>query len=90
MACSPYTSQSWRWMSVSFMFLRPPFTCGGLLDSLEHFKHRRRCVNVVRLSANSVRAFQKNQQTLHARVPWWPQGCWGNICKWNLFCGYAS
>jgi hypothetical protein len=45
---------------------RPHFTCGGLLDFLEHCKHTGRCLNMVRLSANCVHAFQKDQQTLHA------------------------
>jgi hypothetical protein len=48
---------------------RPHFTCGGLLDFLEHCKHTGRCVNVVRLSANCVHAFQKDQQTLHTCAP---------------------
>jgi hypothetical protein len=41
---------------------RPHFTCGLLLDFLEHSKHTGRCVNVIRLSANCVRAFQKDQK----------------------------
>jgi hypothetical protein len=69
---------------------RPHFTYGGLLDFLEHCKHRGQCVNLVRLSANCVCAFQKNQQTLHACASYWPQRCSANICKRNLFCGYAS
>jgi hypothetical protein len=68
----------------------PHFTCGGLLDFLEHCKHTGRCVNLVRFSANRVRAFPKDQQTLHACAPLWPQRCSGNICKRKLFCGYAS
>ena len=43
MACSPYTSQSWRWISAGFMFFafkktdyRPHFTCGGSLYFLKH------------------------------------------------------
>jgi hypothetical protein len=36
---------------------------------LEHFKHTGQCINMVRLSANCVRAFQKDQQTLHACSP---------------------
>jgi hypothetical protein len=69
---------------------RPHFTCGGLLDFLENFKHIGRCVKVVWLSANCVRAFQKNQQNLHACVAYWPQHCSGNICKRNVYCGYTS
>jgi hypothetical protein len=42
------------------------------------------------LSANHVCAFLKDQQTLHACTPSWPQCCSWNICKQNLFCGYAS
>jgi hypothetical protein len=45
------------------------FTCGGLLDFLKHCKHTGWCVNVVWLSANCVRAFQKDRQTLHACAP---------------------
>jgi hypothetical protein len=45
---------------------------------------------VLQLSANCVRAFQKDQQTLHACASKWPQSCSGNICKRNLICGYAS
>jgi hypothetical protein len=37
------------------------FTCAGLLDFLEHFKHTGRCIKMVRLPANCVRAFQKDQ-----------------------------
>jgi hypothetical protein len=48
---------------------RPHFTCGGLLDFLEHFKHTGRCVNVVLLSKNCVRTFQTDQQILHACAP---------------------
>jgi hypothetical protein len=40
---------------------RPHFTCDWLLDFLEHCKHTGRCVNAVRLSANGVRAFPKDQ-----------------------------
>jgi hypothetical protein len=69
---------------------RPHFTCGGLLDFLEHCKHTVQCVNMVRLSANGIRAFPKDQQTLHVRTPSWPQSCSGNILKRNLFFGYAS
>jgi hypothetical protein len=47
---------------IQEMHYRLHFTCGGLLDFLEHFKHTRRCVNVVRYSANCVRAFQKYQK----------------------------
>jgi hypothetical protein len=52
---------------------RPHFTCGRLLDFLEHFKHTGRCVNVVQLCSNCVHAFRKDQQTLHACAPSWPQ-----------------
>jgi hypothetical protein len=38
------------------------FTCGELLDFREHFEHTGRCINVVRLSANCVHAFPKDQQ----------------------------
>jgi hypothetical protein len=69
---------------------RPHFTCGGLLKFFEHCKHTGWCVNVVWLSANGIRAFPKDQQTLHARAPSWSQHCSCNICKPNLFCGYAS
>jgi hypothetical protein len=48
---------------------RPHYTCCGLLNFLQHFKHTGRCVNAVRLSANGVCAFQKDQQTLHACAP---------------------
>jgi hypothetical protein len=48
---------------------RPRFTCSGLLDFLEQFKHTGRCVDVVRLSAYWAHAFQKDQQTLHACAP---------------------
>jgi hypothetical protein len=68
MACSPYTSQSWRWMSAETDY-RPHFTCDGLLSFLEHCKYTGRCVNVGWFSANCVRAFPKNQQTLHSRTP---------------------
>jgi hypothetical protein len=44
------------------------FTRGGLLDFLGHFKHTGRYVNVVRLSANCVHAFQKDQQTARMRT----------------------
>jgi hypothetical protein len=71
MACSPYTSQTWRWMSAGFYIscnqetdYRAHFTCGGLLDFLEHCKHTGQCVNAVRLSAYRIRAFPKDQQTL--------------------------
>jgi hypothetical protein len=73
-ACLSYTSQSWC-KSVGFISCiqetdyREHFTCGGLLDFCEHFKHTGRCVNMVWLSANCVRAFQKDQQTLHACAP---------------------
>jgi hypothetical protein len=43
---------------------RPHFTCSGLLDFLERCKHIGRGVNVVLLSANCVRAFQKNQKKI--------------------------
>jgi hypothetical protein len=69
---------------------RPHFTCGGLLHFLEHCKHTGRCVNAVRLTANGVRAFPKDQQTLHKCAPSWPQRCSDSICKRNSFCGYAS
>jgi hypothetical protein len=42
------------------------------------------------LSANDICAFPKDQQALHTCAPSWPQRCSGNICKRNLFCGYAS
>jgi hypothetical protein len=71
------------------MDYRPHFTCGSLLDFLEHCRHTVWCVNAVWLSANGVHAFQKDQQTLHACAPSRPQHCSGSICKWNLFCGYA-
>jgi hypothetical protein len=97
MACSPYTSQSWRWMSADFMFscipgtdYRPHFTYGGLLDFLEHCKRAGQCANVVRVAAKCVHAFQKDQQSPLACAPYWPQHCTGNICKRNLFCGYTS
>jgi hypothetical protein len=61
---------------------RPHFMCSAFLDFLVHCKHTGWCVNVVRLSADCVCAFQKDQQTLHI--------CSGNICKGNVFCGYAS
>jgi hypothetical protein len=32
------------------------FTCGGLLDFLEHCKHTGWCINMVQLTANGVRA----------------------------------
>jgi Zn-finger protein len=47
------------------------------------------CINVVWLSANWVRVFQKDQQTLHACTLYWPQHYRGNICKRTLFCGCA-
>jgi hypothetical protein len=75
---------------VSFVVTLPHFTCDGLLDFLKHFKHTGRCVNEVRLSANGIRAFPKDQQTLHTCAPSWPQRYSGNICKRILFCGYAS
>jgi hypothetical protein len=68
---------------------RAHFSCGGLFSSLEHCKHTGRCINAVWLSANGVRALPKDPQTLHACAPSWPQRCSGNICKQNLFCGYA-
>jgi hypothetical protein len=45
---------------------RAHFTCGGLLDFLEHCKHTGQCVNAIWLSANGVRAFQKGQRALRA------------------------
>jgi hypothetical protein len=42
------------------------------------------------LSASRVRPIPNDQQTLHACAPSWPQRCRGNICKRNIFCGYAS
>jgi hypothetical protein len=54
---------------IQEMDYRPHFTCGGLLDFLEHFKHTGRCIIVVRMSENSFRAFQQHQQTLHACAP---------------------
>jgi hypothetical protein len=41
---------------------RAHFTCGGLLDFLEHCKHIGQWVNPIRLSANCVRAFPKDQK----------------------------
>jgi hypothetical protein len=41
-------------------------------------------------SANCVRVFQKDQQTLNAWATLCPQRCSGIICKRNLFCGYPS
>jgi hypothetical protein len=64
---------------------RPHFTCGGLLDFLEHCKHTGRGVNAVWLSSNWVRPFPKDQQTLHKCAPSWPQRCSDNTCKQNLF-----
>jgi hypothetical protein len=49
----------------------------------EHCKHRGWCVNAVRLSTNGGHAFPKDQQTLHACGPSWPQRCSSNICKRN-------
>ena len=66
---------------------RPRFTCGGILCFFKHCKHTARCVNTVRMSANSVRALPQNQQTRHACAPSWPQRCRGNIRKRNLFSG---
>jgi len=66
---------------------RPHFTCGGILCFLKHYKHKTRCVNTVRMSANSFRALPQNQQTRHACAPSWPQRCRGNIRKRNLFSG---
>jgi hypothetical protein len=66
------------------------FTCGGLLDFLEHCKHIGQCINADWFSANGVRVLPKDQQTLHTCAPSWLQLCSGKICKWNLFCGYAS
>jgi hypothetical protein len=86
MAYSSHTSQSWQ-MSAGSDY-RPNFTCSRLLDFLEHCKHTGRCVNAVRLSANGVRAFPKDQQTLHTHTYY--RDCSGNICKRNIFCGYAS
>jgi hypothetical protein len=67
---------------------RPHFTCGRLFSFLEHCKHTGPYINVVWLSANGIRAFPKDQQTLHAWALSWVQRCNGNICKHNLFCGY--
>jgi hypothetical protein len=69
---------------------RPYFICGRILLFLEHCEHIVRCIDAVRLSWNCVRAFTKDQYILHAWAPLWPQRCSGNICKRNLFCGYAS
>ena len=66
---------------------RPQFTCGRILCFLKHYKHTARCVNTVRMSANSVRALPQNQQTRHPCAPPWPQCCRGNIRKRNLFSG---
>jgi hypothetical protein len=45
--------------SVQEMDYRAHFTCSGLLDFLEQCKNTGQCVNVVRLSANCDRAFQR-------------------------------
>jgi len=66
---------------------RPHFTCGRILYFLEHYKHTARCVNTVRMSANSVRALPQNQKTRHAWAPSWPQRYRGDIRKRNLFSG---
>jgi hypothetical protein len=42
------------------------------------------------MSANGVRAFPKEKQTLHGCAPSWLQRHSGNICIQNLLCGYAS
>ena len=63
------------------------FTCGGILYFLKHYKHTARCVNTVRMSANSIHALPQNQLTQHACAPSWPQRCRGNIRKRNLFSG---
>jgi hypothetical protein len=94
-ACSPYTSQSWLWMSAGFVFLSFKKRITDRISHVAGFSiflnilNTGRCVNVIRMSANWVRDFQKDQQTLHAWAPWWPQCCSSNICKRNLFCGYA-
>jgi hypothetical protein len=94
---SPYhwVTHSWHskklTMNVSWIHVsciqetdyRPHFKCGGLLDFLEHYKHTGQCVNTVQLSANRVCDFPKEQQTLHACAPLWPQHC--NICKQTYF-----
>jgi hypothetical protein len=51
------------------MDYKPNFTCGGLLNFLEHCKHTARCVNMGRFSANCLHAFQKDQQTQHVCTP---------------------
>jgi hypothetical protein len=60
-------------MSAGFMFLafKKRITdrisrATGFSIFLEHFKHTGRCANAVRLFANCVLAFQKDQQTLYA------------------------
>jgi len=66
---------------------RPHFTCGGILYFLKHYKHTARCVNTVRMSANSVRALPQNQQTRHPCTPSCPLRCRDNTRKRNLLSG---
>jgi hypothetical protein len=60
---------NFSWFHVSCMKetdYRAHFTCGGLLDFLEHFKHTGRCVNAVRLPANCVLASKRtNKLCMH-------------------------
>jgi hypothetical protein len=42
---------------------RPHFTCGGLLNFLEHFKHTGQCVNIVCLQMASVPSKKKKTTT---------------------------
>ena len=77
----------WHVLRIQEIDYRPHFTCGGILYFLKHYKHTARCLNTVRMCANSVRALPQNQQTRHACAPSWPQRCSGNIRKRNLFSG---
>jgi hypothetical protein len=47
---------------IQEMDYRQHFICGGLLGFPEHCKHTEQHVNAVRLSANGVHAFPKDQQ----------------------------
>jgi hypothetical protein len=72
------------WFHVSWIQetdYRPHFTCGGLLDFVGHCKHTGRCINLVQLSANGIRTFPKDPQTLHVCAPSWPQRCSSNNCE---------
>ena len=64
---------------------RPHFTCSGILYFLKHYKHTVRCVNTVRMSANSLRALPQYRQTRHPCAPSWPQRSRGNSRKRNFF-----